>query len=183
MRARIQNAIPSMFHRRLVLQLALFLAALGVLSGRLGTLTLVEGGERLEKAESRLVRRTWTPTVRGRILDRKGRVLAMDRPSYSAAVEFGVLTGDWARAEAERTARRVHGEGYDLADGAQRAALVGPILDKYEAHVGRMYDRLAEMTPPGHEAVVHVTLTDDHPWAEAFVLIEARPVAGGGGAA
>ncbi|OIQ28631.1 MAG: holo-ACP synthase [Alphaproteobacteria bacterium MedPE-SWcel] len=37
--------------------------------------------------------------------------------------------------------------------------------------------RLAQMTPPGHEAVIHVTLTDDHPWAQAFVLIEARPVA------
>lgn len=35
-------------------------------------------------------------------------------------------------------------------------------------------ERLAQMTPEGHEAVVHVTLTDDHPWAQAFVLIEAR---------
>jgi holo-[acyl-carrier protein] synthase len=35
--------------------------------------------------------------------------------------------------------------------------------------------RLAAMTPPGHTAVVHVTLTDDHPWAQAFVVIEARP--------
>ena len=39
-------------------------------------------------------------------------------------------------------------------------------------------DRLARMTPPGHTAIVHVTLTDDHPWAQAFVVIEARPVAG-----
>ena len=38
-------------------------------------------------------------------------------------------------------------------------------------------DRLAAMTPPGHQAVVHVTLTDDHPWAQAFVVIEARPLA------
>ena len=38
-------------------------------------------------------------------------------------------------------------------------------------------ERLAEMTPPGHEAIVHVTLTDDHPWAQAFVVIEARPLA------
>ena len=37
--------------------------------------------------------------------------------------------------------------------------------------------RLAAMTPPGHEAVIHVTLTDDHPWAQAFVVIEARPLA------
>ena len=35
--------------------------------------------------------------------------------------------------------------------------------------------RLADMTPPGHEAIVHVTLTDDHPWAQAFVIIEALP--------
>ncbi len=35
--------------------------------------------------------------------------------------------------------------------------------------------RLAEITPDGHEAVVHLTLTDDHPWAQAFVIIEARP--------
>ena len=36
-------------------------------------------------------------------------------------------------------------------------------------------DRLDAMTPPGHEAIIHVTLTDDHPWAQAMVLIEARP--------
>ena len=36
-------------------------------------------------------------------------------------------------------------------------------------------ERLAEMTPPGHDAVVHVSLTDDHPWAQAFVVIEAIP--------
>ena len=36
-------------------------------------------------------------------------------------------------------------------------------------------ERLEAMTPPGHEAIIHVTLTDDHPWAQAFVVIEARP--------
>lgn len=35
--------------------------------------------------------------------------------------------------------------------------------------------RLDEMTPDGMEARIHVTLTDDHPWAQAFVLIEALP--------
>ena len=39
--------------------------------------------------------------------------------------------------------------------------------------------RLAAMTPAGHRAVIHVTLTDDHPWAQAFVVIEARPMAEG----
>ncbi|MEM9434229.1 MAG: holo-ACP synthase [Pseudomonadota bacterium] len=36
-------------------------------------------------------------------------------------------------------------------------------------------ERLAELTPENHDAVIHVTLTDDHPWAQAFVVIEARP--------
>jgi len=35
--------------------------------------------------------------------------------------------------------------------------------------------RLAELTPAGHAATVHVSLTDDHPWAQAFVVIEAIP--------
>lgn len=43
-------------------------------------------------------------------------------------------------------------------------------------------DRLEQMTPEGHTALIHVTLTDDHPWAQAFVVIEARPIAGEGGA-
>jgi holo-[acyl-carrier protein] synthase len=37
-------------------------------------------------------------------------------------------------------------------------------------------ERLAKMTPAGHQAIIHVTLTDDHPWAQAFVVIEAHPI-------
>ena len=35
--------------------------------------------------------------------------------------------------------------------------------------------RLDELTPDGHRMVVHLTLTDDHPWAQAFVILEALP--------
>ena len=38
---------------------------------------------------------------------------------------------------------------------------------------GKAAERLARMTPPGMEAVIHITLTDDHPYAQAFVIIEA----------
>lgn len=37
-------------------------------------------------------------------------------------------------------------------------------------------ERLASMTPDNHRAVIHVSLTDDHPWAQAMVVIEAVPV-------
>ena len=35
--------------------------------------------------------------------------------------------------------------------------------------------RLEQMTPDGYTATIHVSLTDDHPWAQAFVVIEAVP--------
>lgn len=34
---------------------------------------------------------------------------------------------------------------------------------------------LEALIPAGHEARIHLTLTDDHPWAQAFVIIEALP--------
>jgi holo-[acyl-carrier protein] synthase len=43
--------------------------------------------------------------------------------------------------------------------------------------------RLAALVPAGHDAIVHLTLTDDHPWAQAFVVIEARPRTDGEGKA
>ena len=40
---------------------------------------------------------------------------------------------------------------------------------------GGAAQRLAELMPPGMEPFIHVSLTDDHPYAQAFVVIEARP--------
>ena len=39
---------------------------------------------------------------------------------------------------------------------------------------GGAAERLKAMTPAGHEAIVHVSMTDDPPMAQAFVVIEAR---------
>jgi len=46
------------------------------------------------------------------------------------------------------------------------------------ALAGGAAKRLAELTPDGHEAFIHLTLTDDHPWAQAFVIIESHPILG-----
>ncbi len=37
-------------------------------------------------------------------------------------------------------------------------------------------ERLAEITPAGHRAKIHLTITDDFPIAQAFVIIEAVPI-------
>ena len=39
--------------------------------------------------------------------------------------------------------------------------------------------RLDALIPAGHAASVHLTMTDDHPWAQAFVIIEALPITPG----
>ena len=33
--------------------------------------------------------------------------------------------------------------------------------------------RLDALAPPGHAMTVHLTMTDDHPWAQAFVILTA----------
>ena len=43
------------------------------------------------------------------------------------------------------------------------------------ALTGGALARLQAMTPAGHQAVIHLSLTDDHPYAQAFVIIEALP--------
>jgi len=35
--------------------------------------------------------------------------------------------------------------------------------------------RLKQLTPPNHEAQIHITITDDYPLAYAFVMISAVP--------
>jgi holo-[acyl-carrier protein] synthase len=53
----------------------------------------------------------------------------------------------------------------NLASGAPTLALTGGARARLDA-----------LTPPGHAVDVHLTLTDDHPWAQAFVILYARPI-------
>ncbi|MEM7523439.1 MAG: holo-ACP synthase [Pseudomonadota bacterium] len=43
------------------------------------------------------------------------------------------------------------------------------------ALTGGAANRLSGLIPEGCEARIHVTITDDHPYAQAFVVIEALP--------
>jgi len=44
------------------------------------------------------------------------------------------------------------------------------------ALTGGARQRLDELVPEGHAAEVHLTMTDDHPFAQAFVIITASPI-------
>ena len=54
----------------------------------------------------------------------------------------------------------------NLSSGQPTIALTGPAAG-----------HLARLTPPGHAARIHLTLSDEHPYALAFVVIEALPMA------
>ena len=88
--------------------------------------------------------------------------------------EAGTLAKRWAAKEA---CSKALGTGLAMGISWKDMAVSNlrsgqPVM----ALTGWAAERLAKMTPPGHEAIVHVTLTDDHPWAQAFVVIEARPM-------
>jgi holo-[acyl-carrier protein] synthase len=56
--------------------------------------------------------------------------------------------------------------------GVVNAASGAPTL----ALTGGAKARLDALTPHGHAVEIHLTLTDDHPWAQAFVILYARPI-------
>ncbi|MCF3973049.1 holo-ACP synthase [Paracoccus salsus] len=89
--------------------------------------------------------------------------------------EAGTLAKRWAAKEA---CSKALGTGLAMGISWRDMAVSNLPTGQPVMHLtGWAADRLAQMTPPGHLAIVHVTLTDDHPWAQAFVVIEARPAA------
>jgi penicillin-binding protein 2 len=135
----------SFFHRRLLLLGGLMGAMVLMLGAQLGRLTIAEGDARLDRAERALKRSTILPTHRGRILDRRGRVLAHDDPGYGVAVRYGVITGTWLDETARRRAASEAGRGaWAEMDEAQRREAAMRHRPELEAMRGRLYRALCE---------------------------------------
>ena len=87
--------------------------------------------------------------------------------------EAGTLAKRWATKEA---CSKALGTGLAMGISWRDMAVQNlPSGQPTMTLTGWAAERLAAMTPSGHRAIVHVTLTDDHPWAQAFVVIEALP--------
>lgn len=90
--------------------------------------------------------------------------------------EAGTLAKRWAAKEA---CSKALGTGLAMGISWRDMSVSNLHSGQPVMHLtGWAAEKLEQMTPAGHKAIVHVTLTDDHPWAQAFVVIEARPLSG-----
>lgn len=149
---KMHKYIPSMFHRRLLLLLALCAVIFVALTVQAYRLTVLEGAERRSIAEARLERHIFLPTYRGRILDRHGRVLAQDRASYDVAVEYDVIIGAWPRAKAVAQARRELGRSTWLSmSPEQREAAIRERQGQWEAQCEQLWFEIRRLGNLTHE--------------------------------
>ncbi len=125
----------------------------------------------IERIEATLAR--FGDRFRERVFTDHEQAKAQSRPHAVAAT----YAKRWAAKEA---CSKALGTGLRMGIGWKDMAVSNLRSGQPVMHVtGWAAERLRAMTPEGHEALIHVTLTDDHPWAQAFVVIEARPLAGG----
>jgi holo-[acyl-carrier protein] synthase len=113
----------------------------------------------LDRFGERFENRVFTPAERARAARRPLTKAGTLAKRFAAKEAFSKAVGTGFRA------------GVFMKDiGVINAPSGAPTL----ALSGGAAERLAALTPPGHHAVIHLTLTDDHPWAQALVVIEAR---------
>ncbi|HUB26574.1 MAG TPA: penicillin-binding transpeptidase domain-containing protein [Tepidisphaeraceae bacterium] len=139
-----------MFDRRLrIILIMLGLAALG-LAARAGQIQLIQGRRWSEEASDLLTTRQFIETVRGRILDRKGRELAVDQACMDACVDYPAITDDpdekWLREQAVASARRRYGSVYDQAPRSRQRAMVAAEVQYVRGQIALMWTTLAEVS-------------------------------------
>ena len=97
-----------MYKRRVMVFLVIVALGLTGLLLRLGQLQIVRGEDYLRDAERFLRRPEYLPSVRGRILDRKGLILAIDEPCYDMCLDYGFVAAEekWISIAARQAARQ-----------------------------------------------------------------------------
>jgi holo-[acyl-carrier protein] synthase len=114
----------------------------------------------LDRFGERFVRRVFTETERARAERRPLTCAGTYAKRFAAKEAFSKAVGTGFR------------RGVFMRDiGVVNAPSGAPTL----ALTGGARARLDAMTPEGHFAEIHLTMTDDHPFALAFVVITAVP--------
>lgn len=134
------------FHVRLIVLGVLSLLVVTTLVLQMMRLSVAEGASRLARAESRLVRRTFQPTVRGPIVDRDGRPLAVERTGWDFCVDYEVITGEWQRRQAARSAKQAVGTGWSSLSRSERDAAIDAETPRWQARIDAIWATAATET-------------------------------------
>jgi penicillin-binding protein 2 len=126
------------YERRVIILLVLLALGFGVLLLRAGQMQLVQHSAWEQFVAGELNRSALVETTRGRIVDRKGRVLAKDEPCIDARVDFRALVEpadeEWVKWTAYRRAR----QRADYSSSVWEAEKLAVIAD-----LERLWDELA----------------------------------------
>ena len=94
--------------------------------------------------------------------------------AYGKRQVAGIFAKRWAAKEA---CSKALGTGLRMRIAWKSISVNNLSTGQPMMHVtGWALHRLKEMTPPGYQSKIYVSLTDDHPFAQATVVIEALPV-------
>ncbi|HTV48325.1 MAG TPA: penicillin-binding transpeptidase domain-containing protein [Phycisphaerae bacterium] len=132
-----------MLKRRLVLVLIFSAAALLIIGARLAELQLAEAQQFRNQALNFSYRHFMIPTVRGSIVDCKGRYLAVEEPCYNLAIQYEAMNEDdeWITQEAVRELKAENGtltRKQILALLPQKRELIAQELDAMPAAIAQL---------------------------------------------
>ncbi len=134
-----------LFHRRLAVLASIVIFGFAGLTLQLWRLAISQGPNRKARAESRLERTEYLPTWRSRIVDRQGRILAGDEPTFDLAVQWDLITGDRASSMARDDARSsVGAERWGAMSPEARSQLMTSFVPARELELESFWSMIAE---------------------------------------
>jgi holo-[acyl-carrier protein] synthase len=113
----------------------------------------------LDRFGQRFLNRVFTDIERGKAASRPHTMAGTLAKRFAAKEAFSKAVGTGFK------------RGVFMKDiGVVNAASGAPTLKL----TGGAAQRLDALAPEGHAIDIHLTMTDDHPWAQAFVILYAR---------
>jgi holo-[acyl-carrier protein] synthase len=113
----------------------------------------------LDRFGERFLQRVFTDVERAKAASRPFTIAGTLAKRFAAKEAFSKAVGTGFK-------RGVHMKDIgvvNLATGAPTLRLTGGAAARLDA-----------LAPAGHAIDIHLTMTDDHPWAQAFVILTAR---------
>ncbi len=139
-----------MFERRIKIVLGLLTGVILLLGLRAAQLQIASAGYWQGRAQAKMHRLHFTPATRGRILDFKGREVAVDAACIDLCVDYRAITPEpdarWVRDLAVSRLRRRLGGNYYKTPRPRRAELIDEEVGAVQGLIQGMWGKIAEVS-------------------------------------